>query len=331
MLALGFFHIMPSSEKPFLVVTIPAYNEENTIRRVIESIPSKIDGVRKIAVLVVDDGSTDHTVAEALAANAVVVSNPTNRGLAFTFSRAMDAALEMGADIIVNTDADNQYDQSQIPSLIQPILEKRADMVLGSRFKGTIEYMPVSKRWGNKLASLILSWNTCYPITDGQTGFRAFARDAAMRLNILSQFTYTQETLIDAADKGFRVVEVPCSFRKRADNSRLFNGIIDYAGRAIHTVIVGNLKLRPMTTFGGAGLVLIVGGILIGLPVFENFISTGTIGAAFLMRAIITGVFFIVGIEIAALGLIAALVKQNRQLLEKQVYETKKMRFQKRE
>ena len=129
-----------------LVVTIPAYNEEKTIRAVIESVPQKIEGISSIRVLVVDDGSTDHTVSEAIAAKATVISNSVNRGLAFTFTRALEKALEMGADIVVNTDADNQYDQSQIPRLIQPILEGRADMVLGSRFRGNIEHMPLSKR-----------------------------------------------------------------------------------------------------------------------------------------------------------------------------------------
>ena len=202
-------------------------------------------------------------------------------------------------------------------------------MVLGSRFKGTIESMPLTKRWGNKLASFILKQNTGLDISDGQTGFRAFTREVALRLNVLSKFTYTQETIIDAVDKGLRVTEIPCTFRKRADKSRLFNGIVDYALRAVHTIIVGNLKLRPMSTFGGVGILVIVAGILIGWPVILSFLATGRIGDAYLMRAIVTGILFIVGIEIAALGLIAALLKQNRQLIEKHLYETKKMRFSK--
>jgi glycosyltransferase involved in cell wall biosynthesis len=313
-----------------LVVTIPAYNEESTIESVIKSIPSSVEGIHEIRVLVVDDGSTDRTAKLAEKAGAKVVSNLINRGLAYTFSRALDEALDVDADIIVNTDADNQYDQSQIPSLVKPILERRADIVLGSRFAGQIEHMSFTKRWGNKIASAVLANVSHYPITDGQTGFRALTRDAAMKLNILSKFTYTQEMIIDSADKGFRLIEVPATFRKRADKNRLFNGVLDYFMRAASTIVVGNLKLRPISSFGTSGLIIILFGIYLGLPVIDNYFRTGTIGPAFLMRAIITGVLFIVGIEIAALGLIAALVKQNRQLVEKQLYEFRKARYSKK-
>ncbi len=318
----------PKRESLELVVMIPALNEESTLESVIQSIPSnKLEGISTVRVLVIDDGSTDLTVSIARKNGARVVSNRGNKGLAYTFSRGLDVALEMGADVIVNTDGDNQYDQSQIPALIRPILNGDADIVLGSRFKGHIEEMPFSKRWGNKIASWVLKRNTGLDITDGQTGFRAFTREAAMRLNVLSNFTYTQETLLEAADKKLRVVEIPCTFRRRADQSRLFSGVWNYFFRAIHTIVIGNLKLRPVSTFGGMGVILILGGLFIGFPAIQNFFQTGSIGAPFLMRAIITGVFLIVGIEIAALGLIAGLIKQNRQLLEKQLYETKKIRF----
>lgn len=314
-----------------MVVTIPAYNEELTIAAVIESIPNKIEGVDEIQVLVIDDGSADRTAEWAAKAGAAVISNSVNRGLAYTFSRAVDEALQMGADIIVNTDADNQYDQAQIPSLIQPILDRRADIVLGSRFAGFIEHMSFTKRLGNKIASKVLANVSGYPITDGQTGFRALTRDAAMKLNILSKFTYTQEMIIDSADKGFRLVEVPSTFRKRADKNRLFNGVLDYFMRAASTIIVGNLKLRPISSFGLGGFFIIALGLVSGWPVAESYFVTGKIGEAFLMRAIISGVLFIIGIEIAALGLIAALVKQNRQLVEKQLYESRKARYTKKE
>lgn len=316
-------------ENLHLVVMMPAYNEEATIESVIKSIPSKIDGIAKISVLVIDDGSTDLTAAIARRNNAVVASNRVNRGLAFTFSRGLETALEMGADIIVNTDADNQYDQSQIPLLVQPILQKKADMVLGSRFRGQIEYMPLSKKIGNQIASSVLKSISGYDITDGQTGFRALTRDAAMRLTILSNFTYTQETILDAADKGLRVVEVPCTFRKRMDKSRLFNGVFDYMVRAAHTVVIGNLKLRPISSFGAIGLFIILIGVYVGAPVIFQYLLNGTIGEIFLMRAIVSGVLFIIGIEIAAFGLLAALMKQNRLHIERQAYEARKSRYAK--
>ncbi len=315
-----------------LVVMIPAYNEEATLESVIQSIPPKMDGIAAIHVLVIDDGSTDLTTSIARKNGARVISNHGNKGLAYTFSRGLEESLKMGADIIVNTDGDDQYDQREIPALIQPILSGKADIVLGSRFAGYIEEMPFSKKMGNRLASWILSRVSGYRnLTDGQTGFRAFTRDAAMRLNILSGFTYTQEMIIDAADKGLVLSEIPCTFRKRAGKSRLFNGILDYFKRAVSTIIIGNLKLHPISTFSAAGIILTVGGIAIGLPVIDNFIRTGAIGPAFLMRALVTSLLFIIGIEIAALGLIAALIKQNRQLVEKQLYESRKARFSKME
>ncbi|MBM3281752.1 MAG: glycosyltransferase family 2 protein [Candidatus Diapherotrites archaeon] len=309
-----------------LVVTIPAYNEESTIVSVINSIPSVIEGVHDIRILVVDDGSSDQTAARATKAGARVVSNAMNRGLAYTFSRGLEEALGMGADIIVNTDADNQYDQSQIPQLIQPILNRQADMVLGSRFKGHIEDMSFSKRWGNQLASRVVKWVSGLNISDGQTGFRAFTRDAALRLNIFSSFTYTQETILEAADKKMRVVEIPCTFRKRADKNRLFAGVFDYARRAIMTLVVGALKYHPIKTFGYAGIGLVIIGGIIGLPVAELFWSTGSVGP-FTLRAIATGIFFILGFQLIFLGFIAELLKHNRQIAERQLVEAKRARL----
>src|SRR3989344_5413946 len=190
-----------------LVVTIPAYNEEKTIAKVIREIPKKIGGISKIEVLVIDDGSADSTSHEARKAGAAVIRNSKNCGLAFTFSRGMERALEMGADIIVNTDADLQYNQAQVPLLIAPILKGNAGLVLGSRFEGKIEHMPLQKRLGNMALSAIMSFITGLRLTDSQTGFRAFSREAAMRINIFSDYTYTQETILEAHEKNFCVRE----------------------------------------------------------------------------------------------------------------------------
>ncbi len=309
------------------VVMIPAFNEEETIAAVVKSIPSKLNGIAKISILVINDGSTDLTAQKARDAGARVVSNDRNRGLAFTFRKGMETALEMGADIIVNTDADNQYDQAEIPQLIQPILEGRADMVLGSRFQGKIESMSLKKRLGNQLATKIVSLVAGIHVSDGQTGFRAFTREAALQLNLFSHFTYTQESILEAADKKFRVVEIPCTFRKRADKNRLFSGVWNYASRAASTLLVGWVTYHPLKAFGliGGGVFLV--GLSQGAYVLLHYTRTGLV-SPHLPLAVLAIAFLIIGTQVAALGLIGEAMKHQRLIQERTLYEMRKKRFE---
>jgi glycosyltransferase involved in cell wall biosynthesis len=309
-----------------LIVMIPAFNEEQTLAQVIESIPKKIEGISKTTILVINDGSTDLTATIARKAGAVVVSNPVNRGLAFTFRRGLDTALEMGADIIVNTDADNQYDQAEIPALVQPVVENRADIVLGSRFSGHIESMPLKKRWGNQLATWVVREVSGLPITDGQTGFRAFSRDAAMKLNLFSNFTYTQESILEAADKKLRVVEIPATFRKRADKNRLFSGVWNYASRAASTLLVGYVNYRPLRAFGIVGGIIFVAGMAGGAAVLVHYSRTGLV-TPHLPLAVLSVALLIIGTQIAALGLVGEAIKHQRRIQEKMLYEQRKARL----
>ena len=213
-----------------LVVMIPALNEEQSIGNVIRQIPRSIKRINSVEVLVIDDGSVDKTKKVALQAGAnLVVSHNRNRGLAAAFRTGMKKALDIGADIIVNTDADGQYDQTQIPLLVEPIIEDRADLVLGSRFKGYIEEMPTEKVYGNKLATLFTKILSGYNVSDAQSGFRAFNRSLALYMKITSRKTYVQETIIRTARGGFRIVEIPITFRKRKGESRLIKSIWKYA------------------------------------------------------------------------------------------------------
>ena len=310
-----------------LVVMIPAFNEEETIAGVVKSIPSKIDGIAKISILVINDGSTDLTAQKARDAGAHVVSNDRNRGLAFTFRKGMETALEMGADIIVNTDADNQYDQAEIPPLIRPILERRADMVLGSRFQGKIESMSLKKRWGNRLATWIVGEVSGLAISDGQTGFRAFTHEAALQLNLFSHFTYTKESLWEAADKKLRVVEIPCTFRKRADKNRLFSGVWNYASRAASTLLIGYVTYRPLRAFGIAGGTLILAGLIAGGYVLRHYTLTGLV-SPHLPMAVLAVALIIIGTQVAALGLIGEAMKHQRLIQERMLYEMRKKRFE---
>lgn len=306
-----------------LIVTIPAFNEEKTIAEVIKSIPTKIEGINEIQVLVVDDGSTDKTKEMAEKNNAIVVSHKKNLGLAKTFMDALDKALELNADIIVNTDADNQYDQTEIPKLVKPIIEGKADIVLGSRFKGFIEEMPLSKKLGNKIATFVVNFVSNAKLSDAQTGFRAFSRNAAAMLNIQSSYTYTQETIIQAMFKGLKIVEVPVSFRKRKDKSRLISSIWLYALKAGTTIIRSFLTYKPMKFFGGLGLFFILSGFLAGFKVIIHFLEKGVV-SPFIPSALLASVLIIIGIQLIVIGLVAETIKQNRLTIEEMLYKTRR-------
>jgi glycosyltransferase involved in cell wall biosynthesis len=306
-----------------LVVMIPSYNEEETIASVIREIPRSIPGVDTVEVLVINDGSTDRTVEEARRAGAdTVISFKKNKGLAPGFRAGLETALSMGADIIVNTDADGQYDGTEIPKLIRPILDNKADFVLGSRTKGTIEEMPLQKTIGNRMATWVTRQVSGLPVSDGQSGFRAFTRDAAMRLNVMSDYTYVQETLIQAANLGLVYTEVPILFRKRTGgSSRLISNIFNYAKRAGLTILRSYRDYQPLRTFLVIGLVLVVLGTIVGLRPLLYYLSTWTL--AYFGSAILSILLLIVGFNVIALGLIADMLKTQRKIQDELLYRLK--------
>lgn len=305
-----------------LVVTIPAYNEEKTIGSVISEIPKSC--CDEVEIVVIDDGSTDSTVIEAKKSGAdKIISFKENRGLAAAFRQGLETALDSGADIIVNIDADAQYDGKEIPELIKPIVEDKADIVLGSRFKGTIEYMPVSKRIGNRLATFVTRFLSGIPVSDAQTGFRAFSREAALRLNILSEYTYVQETIIQAANKNLKIFEVPCRFRARSGKSRLISSMFGYAKKVGVTILRTYLDYRPLKVFLVIGGLVFILGVAIGLRVLVHFYETGGV-SPYMPSAILTAVLLILGFQIIVMGLIAAMVGANRKIQEEILYRLKK-------
>lgn len=308
-----------------LVVTIPAFNEEGTIEKVIREIPKKIPGIGKIEVLVIDDGSADSTAKIARSLGASVIRNPINRGLAFTFSRGLETAIEMGADIVVNTDADFQYNQKQIPSLVAPILEGRADIVLGSRFLGTIESMPAGKYWGNRAMSAMVSFLTGLAISDSQTGFRAFSREAALKMNVFSDYTYTQETILEAWEKNLSILEVPADFRKRVGESRLISSIFVYAKKVGFTVIEGYMSYKPFRVFMALGFFACLLGAGFGSRVLIHYIKTGLV-SPYLPSAVLSSLLLVFGVQLIIAGLVAEMIKRNRKIQEQLLYEAKKAR-----
>ncbi len=291
-----------------IVVTIPAYNEENTISIVIGKIKEAMESNRyNYEILVVDDGSNDNTVETAKKAGAVVYSHPKNYGLAETFKTEIKKSLKMGADIIVHIDADNQYQPVEIPKLIKEI-NNGYDLVLGSRFKGTIESMPLIKKFGNKAFSRVISNITRMKISDGQTGFRAFTREVAGKIKIISNHTYTQEQIIRAVKEKFRIKEVPAYFAKRKDKSRLMSNPFRYATRAWINIIRIYRDYEPLKFFGLVGTTLFGFGFLIGLYLVYLHFTSGIVGHLGLMMLDI--LILSIGLQIIIFGFMADMLKK---------------------
>lgn len=288
-----------------VIVTIPAYNEERTIGKVLEHLKKVMDAHKyDYEILVVDDGSKDRTAEIAKKAGAIVYSHPRNYGLAEAFRTEIEKCLERKADIIVHTDADGQYRAEEIPKLINE-LKKGYDLVLGSRFMGTIEYMPALKKWGNKAFSRVISNITGTRITDGQTGFRAFTREFAEKVNITSTHTYTQEQIIRAVKDKYRVKEIPAYFAKRGGKtkSRLMKNPFDYAFKAWINILRTYRDYEPLKFFGFVGTGFALAGVLIGLYVLYTFATTGVVGG--LPRVLLVVLLLSMGLQIILFGFLA--------------------------
>jgi glycosyltransferase involved in cell wall biosynthesis len=300
-----------------LIVTIPAYNEEKSIGEVIKSIPNKITGIDEIEILVWDDGSTDKTIQTAKKAGAdYVFSNKKNLGLAKTFRKMLSKAVELNADIVVNTDADNQYDQQEIPKLIKQILDGRADMVLGNRQVEQLDHMPTSKKYGNIIGSWTIRLLSGADIKDASTGFRAFTKECISKFILLSPHTYTHETIIQAVNKDMTIAEIPVVFKKRtAGQSRLITGIWPHVKKSASTIIRSILMYKAFKVLVSLGLVIIVVGILGGLR-FLYFFITGN-GAGHVQSLIFSSILINLGFITLIMGLLADLISINRQLIER--------------
>ncbi len=297
-----------------LIVTIPALNEAPTIAEVIREIPRSLPGIDRVEVLVVDDGSRDDTVEEALRAGAdYVISNHTTRGLAATFKLALNEAIARGAGIIVNTDADNHYDQSRIGELIAPILAHEADISIGSRL---IDDLPMKKanKYGNKAANYIMQRALRLPGVDVSTGFRAYTAEAAMRLNVLSDHTYTHETLINAIDQRLRIANVPIAARHVARPSRLIKSIASHVVRAGGVILRSFLLYRPMQVYGTLGSLLLLAG---AIPFARYGVLAATGETQGHVQSLVIGtVLSFIGVQLIMMGMLATAISWNRRMIE---------------
>ena len=287
-----------------IIVTIPAYNEEKTIGVLIKRIHKVMKSNRyKYKIVVVDDGSKDKTAEVAKKAGAIVYSHPKNYGLADTFRTEIEKSLQLGADLIVHIDADMQYQPEEIPALINGI-KKGSDLVLGSRFKGKIEYMPFIRRVGNIAFSKVVSQIVGFEISDAQTGFRAFTKKLAKSIPITSNHTYTQEQIIRSVRGKFRVKEVPVYFAKRDGKSRLISNPFGYAIRAFINLVRVYRDFEPLKFFGIIGSILLAIGFILGMYlVYFQFFGNGAFRHLGLMMLDV--LILSIGLQIIIFGFIA--------------------------
>ena len=307
-----------------LIVQIPCFNEEHTLPQTVRDIPRQITGIDKVEILIIDDGSTDRTVEVARELGIEhIVRNKQNKGLARTFRAGLDACLTFGADIIVNTDGDNQYAGADIPKLVAPILAGQADIVVGDRQTDTVAHFSPLKKLLQKVGSSFVRRLSETEVTDAVSGLRAFSREAAIKMNVVSSYSYTIETLIQAGKKHLAVVSVPIGTNAKTRESRLFKSIPDFIQRQVTTIIRMYAMYQPLRTFFYIGLITSLIG-LIPIVRFLFFYAIGE-GDGHLQSIILGGVFLTLGFISFLAALLADLIGHNRQLIEMTLERVRRM------
>jgi glycosyltransferase involved in cell wall biosynthesis len=312
-----------------LVIQIPCYNEAATLPATLAALPRSLPGVDRIKVVVVDDGSTDGTAEVARAAGlGRIVTLPRHVGLARAFLAGIEASLSEGADVIVNTDADNQYEANDIIRLIQPILDGRAGMTVGDRGVATLRRFGPWKRFLQRLGSRVVGKVSGLDVPDAASGFRAFSRDVALRLIVLSDYTYTLETLIQAGIRKFGVVFVPVRTGTDTRGSRLYRHLAQYLSHQSAIVIRTLGHYRPLRIFLAAGLAFILAGLVFAVRYLV--IMIGGSGGGHVQSVVLAAILLVIGFQICAFGILADLVGANRKILEDILYRLKKIELSER-
>ncbi|MFH1801909.1 MAG: glycosyltransferase family 2 protein [archaeon] len=315
-----------SSKKLKVIVMIPAFNEGQNVARVIGDVPRKIEGVESVRVMVMDDHSTDDTPSAAKRAGAdYIFRNKQNMGLGTTFKRGIDIALKLGADVIVNIDGDGQFDSSDVPTLLKPILEGDADMVTCSRFlkKEMTSNMPWLKKFGNFWFTKLVSGITGERFSDTQCGFRAYSRDAALKLNLKGKFTYTQEVFIDLVEKGMRIKEVPCKVTYHKERKSVISGNLrKYGFKSLGIIAKATRDTQPMSFFGMPALLIFLLGFIGGAYSFVFWLMTSTTTPVRTLFGV--SVFFMTfGAALAILALVADMLKTIKSTQDEVLYRLK--------
>ncbi|MFW5799386.1 MAG: glycosyltransferase family 2 protein [Spirochaetota bacterium] len=307
-----------------LIIQIPCYNEAKTLATALKHIPREIEGVDKVELLIINDGSTDNTV-EIAGENGVdhIVSFSKNKGLARGFMAGLDECIKKGADIIVNTDADNQYNANDIPKLIKPILDGKADMVVGERPISKTKHFSPIKKFLQKMGSRVVRMVSKTNIPDAPSGFRAMSKDAAMRLNVFNDYTYTLETIIQAGQKDMAITSVPVRTNEDLRPSRLVKSIFSYIKRSIATIIRIFVIYRPFRFFFTIGFILFLTGFIIGIRFLVLYFQGE--GQGNIQSLILAAILLIIGFQTILMAFQSDIQAANRKLMEDIQYRIKKL------
>ena len=309
-----------------LIIQIPCLNEAETLEIALNDLPKHIDGIDEIEYLIINDGSVDNTVEVGRNWGVhYIVSFKRNKGLAKGFMAGIDACLKHGADIIVNTDADNQYCGEDIEKLVRPILDGKADIVIGERPIDETEYFSPLKKKLQHFGSYIVRKASKTDIPDAPSGFRAFSREAAMHINVMNNYTYTLETIVQAGRSSWAITSVPVRTNGELRKSRLFHSMGAYVKRSMITIIRAYMMYRPLTFFSVLGLIPFTGGFLIGLRFLIYWLKGS--GSGHIQSLIFASTLMLLGFMTFIVGLQADVIANNRKILEDIQYRIRKSEY----
>ena len=307
-----------------LIIQIPCLNEASTLPATVRDLPRDVPGVDAVEVLVIDDGSTDDTSAVARACGVDhVIRFRSHKGLAAAFMAGLDACIKQGADYIVNTDADNQYAAREIPRLVQPLLAGKADIVIGDRNIRALQTMPRVKRWLQLIGSWVVRQVSNTRIPDTTSGFRAYTREAALRQTIVSEFSYTLESIIQAGKKRMAIAHVEIATNEGTRESRLFGSVFTYIKKSGATIVRIYAMYEPLKVFTVVGLTVVAGGLAISLRFLYLYLNG--LGQGNVQSLILSAVLMIVGFQVLMIGLLADVISANRKLMEEVLYRVRSL------
>lgn len=310
-----------------LIIQIPCLNEAETLEVALNDLPKKIEGIDEIEYLIINDGSTDNTVEVAKKWGVHhVVTFKKNKGLAKGFMAGLDACLRAGADIIVNTDADNQYVGEDIEKLVRPILEGRADIVIGERPIDDTEHFSPLKKKLQHIGSWTVRVASNSEIPDAPSGFRAYTREAAMRMNVVNQYTYTLETIIQAGHDKIPMESVPIRTNPELRKSRLFHSMFGYVKKSMVTIIRSFMMYKPLKFFGSIGMILFLIGLVLGVRYLVFFFTGGAAGH--IQSLILASTLMMLGCMTGIIGLQADIIAANRKILEDVQFHVRKLDYE---
>jgi glycosyltransferase involved in cell wall biosynthesis len=311
-----------------LVVQIPCLNEEQTLGAVLETIPSEISGIDSIEILIIDDGSSDKTIEIAKKHGVKhFVIHPTNMGLARSFHDGVQRALEMGADIVVNTDGDNQYPQEKITELVQPVIKGEAEIVIADRQTSKIAHFSPFKKFLQRVGSHVVNLAAGTNLPDAASGFRAYSRESLMRLNVITSFSYCMETIIQAGNKRLAITSIPITTNQKTRESRLFKSTAQHVRQSAMAIIRSYMMYKPYVLFASVAVIL----LLVGLIPFVRFFYLESLNdGGSHVQSLLVGIAFMIASFISfALAVISDIIKTNRILIEESIEQQKRLRFKK--